>query len=359
MLSRLVRAMDASASTHLVVSMTDQGAVADELRAAGIEVRHLGLQRGQVAAWPVATVRRWVHDWNADVLQTWMYHADLLGTAVRLTGARPRLVWNLRASNIDMRQYRPLSGWTRSLCARLSRWPVLVIANSDAGVQAHTALGYRPRAWEVVPNGIDTDEFAPRPLLRHAVRASMGIPDEAVVVGVTARYDPMKGHDVLARVATTWLPTRPDVHVVVAGAGVQWDAPDYAAVAAAAPGVVGRVHLLGLRHDVADLWAACDVACSPSHGEGFANAIAEAMACGVPVVATDAGDSSVIVGNPTCLVPVGDPAALAAGLDRLTSLPRADRERLGQAARHRVISEYGLARVASRYLEIYRGLIAG
>lgn len=356
MLSRLVRAMDPSASMHMVVSMTGDGALGAELREAGIEVRGLGLTRGQVSIVPVPTLRRWVREWHADVLQTWMYHADLLGTVATIGLARPHLVWNLRAAHIDMERYRRLSGWTRALCARLSSRPALIIANSDAGVAAHRALGYAPRAWEVLPNGIDTSEYAPHPERRTIARRALGIPATATVVGVAARYDPMKGHDALAHVAASWLPCRPDVHVVVAGAGVDWAAPAYATLATANPAVVPRVHLLGQRSDVADVWNACDIGCSPSNSEGFSNAIVEAMACGLPVVVTDVGDSAHIVGDSTCVVPPAQPDALVACLGRLTDLPADERHAMGRRARQRVVDHFSLDQIATRYLDTYQRL---
>lgn len=356
MLSRLVRAMDPGTSSHLVVSLTGEGPIGRELATAGIEVRALGLRRGQVSLAPLFTMRRWLREWRPDVLETWMYHADLLGALVTLGRSAPPLIWNLRASHLDMRQYRPLSGVTRALCARLSRRPALVIANSDAGVREHRALGYAPRRWAVVPNGIDVARYRPRPERRDAVRGALGLPSDAFVLGVVARYDPMKGHDVLAGALGLWLARWPGAHVLVAGAGIDWQAPEYSALKAAMPELASRVHLLGLRRDVADLWSACDVAGSPSHGEGFANAIAEAMACGVPVVATAVGDSAQIVGGEGVTVPPADPGAFAVALDRIASLAPADRQAVGLRARKRVAELFSLDVAAARYLDAYRSV---
>lgn len=358
MLSRLVRAMDPASSRHVVVSLTDVGVIGAELSDAGIEVRALGLRRGQVAVHPIPTARRWIQEWQPDLVETWMYHADLLGALVTLGRSSPPLIWNLRASNLDMRRYGRMSGIVRSLCARLSRRPALVIANSEAGLREHRAIGYRPRAWAVVPNGIDADVFTPRPGRRAAVRAALGIPDEAWVVGTVARYDPMKGHDVLVKALAEWLPTRPAAHVLVAGTDVGWEAADYAWLANALGADAGRVHLLGMRRDVADLWAACDVACSPSRSEGFPNAIAEAMACGVPVVATDVGDSARIVDDPTAIVPPGDPSALARALALHSGLAPDARIAAARRARTRIVEAFSLASAAERYLGVYRSVLS-
>ncbi|BCS34695.1 glycosyl transferase [Luteitalea sp. TBR-22] len=357
MLSRLVRAMDPAVVSHLVISMTDAGPLGTALARDGYDVRCLGLRRGRVSAAAPLALRRILREWRADLLETWLYHADLLGTLATVGGTSPTLVWNLRASVMDMRQYGWLSGATRSLCARLSRRPALIIANSEAGVSAHAALGYRPRAWRVLPNGIDTDEYAPDGRRRAVVRSALGIPEAAVVVGVGARYDPMKGHDVLADALADWLPAAPDVHVLVAGAGVGWDAPAYAALARRAPACVPRVHLLGPRDDMPAVWNACDVGCAPSHGEGFPNAVAEAMATGLPVVVTDVGDSAALVAEPTLVVPPAQPGALASTLAGITALPADARQALGARARARVVAHYSIASAAARYAETYRDAV--
>ena len=359
MLTRLVRAIDPTLVQHLVISMTDVGPLGERLVRDGFDVRCLGLRRGQARLGAVLALRRMLRESRMDLLETWLYHADLLGTLATFGRSSPALAWNLRASVMDMEQYRRLSGWTRALCARLSTRPAMVIANSEAGVRAHVELGYRPRLWRVLPNGIDTEDYAPNAEAGVRIRATLGIGDGAVVVGVAARFDPMKGHDLLADTLAAWMPAVSHVHVIVAGAGVDWDTPPYADLARRVPEAVPRVHLLGQRADMPDVWNACDVGCAPSHGEGFPNAVAEAMATGVPVVVTDVGDSAVLVAQPDLVVPPRDPVALRRALDSLAARPVAERRALGAAARARVVDEYSIARAAARYVQAYRDAIDG
>lgn len=337
--------------------MTDKGPLGEALAKDGFLVRGLGLRRGQARPDAVLALRWLLRDWKADLLETWLYHADLLGTLATVGSSSPVLVWNLRASLMDMTRYRRLSGWTRALCARLSTRPAMVIANSEAGVRAHSALGYRPRVWQVLPNGIDTDEYTPDQSARARLRREFGIGDEAMVVGVAARYDPMKGHDLLADALATWLPDAPRIHVVIAGTDVTWDAAPYVALARRAPECVARIHLLGPRYDMPAVWNVCDVGCSPSHTEGFPNAVAEAMATGLPVVVTDVGDSAALVGTAGFAVSPRDAAALRAGLEHVATLHLAERRRLGARARDRIVTEYSIARAAARYADVYREAI--
>mgnify|MGYP001172819196 CR=1 FL=1 len=354
MLSRLVKAMRGPSITSRVVSLTGEGQIGPGLREAGIEVRSLGLARGQVGMRPVVRLRRWLHQWQPHVLSTWMYHADLLGAVATIGMDRPRLVWNLRASHIDLRHYRWLSRVTRQACVALSRRPAVVIANSHSGRAAHEAMGYRPRAWRVILNGIDTDRFRPRPDLLDAVRSELGVPAGALLVGVFARLDPMKGHDVLAGALARWLPHDARVHVLVAGTGVTADAPPYDALLAAHPALRARIHLTGPRPDVERLMAAADLACCPSISEGFPNAVAEAMACGLPCVVTSVGDAAELVDCPDRVAPPGDETELAARLTAVSNLPDVERQKIGRTARARIVARYGLEGAVSAYVELYQ-----
>ena len=114
-------------------------------------------------------------------------------------------------------------------------------------------------------------------------------------------------------------------------------------------GIRQNFHLLGRRQDIPRLTAALDLATSSSCGEGFPNVVGEAMACGIPCVVTDVGDSALIVGKTGKVVPPHDPEALASAWKELLRLTPQVRQKLGNAARKRVETEYSLAAAARRY----------
>ena len=189
----------------------------------------------------------------------------------------------------------------------------LVLCNSNAGRVAHERLGYRPPRWLVIPNGLDVDRFAPRPDERATVRSELGLEEASFVVGMCARVDPMKDHDNFVKAAAMFVETAPEARFALIGAGTneQGSALDRAIRES---GIAERFVRLGLRQDLCRLHAALDIATlSSAFGEGFPNVLAEAMACGVPCVATDVGDSASIVGDTGLIVPPHDATALAAG----------------------------------------------
>lgn len=340
MLTALAIARARDGAPTRVVSLLPGGSNRARLDAAGVETGDLGMSRGR--AGPVAMLRlaRLIRAQRPDVIQSWMYHADLASLlALALSGRwrRTRLVWGVRCSDMDWSRYSALSRLVVRLCAWLSPLPDVVTVNSEAGRDWHLRLGYRPRRFVVVENGLDAARFAPDPRARREVRAELGLAPDAVAVGAVARADPMKDYPTLLAA----LGRLEGVICFAVGSGTQ----SLPATPALRP--------LGERGDVARLLNGFDIFVSASaFGEGFSNAIAEAMATGLPVVATDAGDARRIVGDAGIVVPPRDPAALAAAIRDLAGDPMR-RRALGLRGRARVEAQFTVARAAAAFEALY------
>jgi len=359
MLLRLATGMDPARFPCRVVSLIKPGPVGDRLREAGIGVDSLGMRRGQpspVALWRLARLLR---AFRPDVVQTWLYHADLIGlAALRLAfpfGPRPALAWNLRCSYMALDQYPRMTTLTLKVCAALSRLPDAVLTNSSEARRFHQGLGYRARRFEVIPNGFDTARFRPDPEARRAVREELGIPQDAPVVGHVARFDPMKGHDTFIEAASLAESRLGDPHFLLVGRGVDDDNVVLARWLSCSGLDGGRVHLLGERNDVPRLMAAMDAHVSSSLGESFPNAVGESMACGVPNVVTDVGDSAILAGETGRVVPPEDPAALAAALVDLLAAGPASPDS-GRSPRARIQKNYSLPAIIAKFADFYESL---
>ncbi len=357
MLLKLLSRLDRRFSS-MVVSMTDAGTLGASIEALGIPVTTLGMRRGRPSLrglWALICLFR---KERPHILHTWLYHADLLGLVAGTLSGVPAIVWNVRCSNMEMRDYRPLSGWTLRLLASMSRWPDLVMTNSQAARQFHERLGYRPKRWEVIPNGFDLERFAPDPRARQKLRTELDLSEDVLLIGMVARYDPMKDHATFLRASQLVLESSADVHVVLVGLGMDRGNGELAATIDDL-GIGARVHLLGERNDVPAILAALDVAAlSSAYGEGFPNVVGEAMACGVPCVVTDVGDSAVLVGETGRVAPPRNPQALARALAELIDLGPDGRRRLGEAARQRIKEHFDLAIIVKQYERCYDELVA-
>jgi len=362
MLYKLVSTMDPARFDNRVVTLWEGGALAGQIEAAGIPVRSLSMARGRPDPRGVMALVRLLREERPDVLQTWMYHANLLGTfGARLACVR-RLAWNVRTSDFVGPDPSHQTRLASRLCAVLTRTPLVpevVVANARSGVSAHAAQGYRPRRWEVIPNGFDLGRFKPDTEARAGIRRELGLASNTPLVGHLARLDPMKDHATFFKAASTVVAGLPGTHFLLAGGGVDACSRQLRALVADAQ-LNGFVHLLGERKDVPSLLAALDVFVSSSaYGEGFSNVIGEAMACGVPCVVTDVGDSAAIVGGAGSVVPPGDPGALASAVSKLLRLMPEERRTIGGAAREQVRERYSLAAVVRRYEELYESLAVG
>ncbi len=200
-----------------------------------------------------------------------------------------------------------------------------------------------------IPNGVDTRRFAPAdPAERARLRAMLGLPGGPVAI-YSGRLAPEKGPDVLL---DAWAEAR---RLSVAGTlCLVGEGPDLAALRARAVrlGVAGSVRFPGACTDVAAWLRAADAFVLPSRAEGLSVALIEAMACGLPVVATDVGGTRDAAGEGALLVPPERPAEIAEALAAV--LAGGERARaLGEAGRARAVERYGIERVAARHLELY------
>lgn len=353
MLAKLLSGMDHSRFRNVVVSLTDRGVLGDSIRALGVPLHTLGMGRGRPS--PLAAWRLWylLRRERPVLLQTWLYHADLLGLICGRLAGIPRIVWNLRCSNMDMGQYSALSALVVRVLARLSQYPDAVLVNSETGRQVHEQLGYRPRHWELIPNGFDLDRFRPDPDIGAAFRRELNIPAGSFLVGMVARLDPMKDHGTFLKAATLLSRDHPEARFVLVGRDVR-QGNEALVRLVKENGLDGRVHLLGERTDVERILPGLDLATLTSaFGEGFPNVLGEAMACGLPCVATDVGDAGAIIGDTGLLVPPRDPMALATAWWRVLDLGPEGRAQLGALARRRVEEHYSLVRVIRRYETLY------
>ena len=355
MLCKLVTHMDRKAFRPLVVSMTDRGPVGEKLASEGVPVLELGMRLGRPAPGGLLKLCRLLRKPDPDVLQTWIYHADLLGFFAGKVSAVKRIVWGIRCSDMDLRNYSPLTALTVWSNARLSCFPDAILVNSEEGKQVHEKRGYSARRMRVIPNGFDIERFRPDETAREWLLAELGLTHQAKLIGFVARFDPMKDHKTFFRAASALAAKEDSVHFILAGDGMVVSNAQVSVLVK--PKLLDKVHLLGRREDIPRLLAAMDIATSASaYGEGFSNAVGEAMACGVPCAVMDVGDAGWIVGDTGMVVPPGSPELLADAWKRLLDMDLEQRKRLGERARARVAENFEINKLVRRFEDFYRGL---
>jgi glycosyltransferase involved in cell wall biosynthesis len=359
MLFKVLERLDRTRFKPYVISLTTSGELAPRIEALAVPVHGMGMKPGWSSLSGFFRLVQLLKRLNPDVVHTWMYHADLLGgLAARLAGV-PALAWCIRNSNLDKDKTRFSTRAIVGICARLSkRLPTCILSCSENARQVHVVRGYAAEKMVVVPNGFDLGRFKPDPAARRRLRAELRIAEQAQLVGLIGRFDPQKNHAGFCAAAGVLHRRLPQVHFVLAGQGIDTDNVALMQSITQA-GVLANMHLLGLRNDMPELMAALDVlSSSSSYGEAFPNVLGEAMACGVPCVVTDVGDSAYIVGATGRVVTAGDMVGLAAALEELLALSPSEKAALGEQARSRVAEHFEIGGVVRRYEEFYDGLLA-
>ncbi len=358
MLLKLVSRMDRGRFENSVVSLTGGGALKPRFESAGIRVHELSMENGWRTVSSVSRLLTLLRRSRPAILQGWMYHANLVSLVVGGILGIPIVAWNIRCSRMETRHYSAVSGAMFRGLGFLARYPDLVIFNSKAGEIDHRMQNYRPRRWTVIGNGFDSEEFKPEPSSRAALRQSLGLASDACLVGMVARFDPMKDYGNLLRAARRVVLDRPYPHFVLVGENVDW-ANEILGAEIRSLQLERHVHLLGLRQDIPFLLQALDLLVLSSVGEGFPNVVGEAMMSGIPCVATDVGDCRDLLGDCGRVVPCRDPEALSEAILSILCLTPGERLDLGKRARDRITEDYSIQRIVQEYEVTYSRLNGG
>lgn len=334
-----------------VVSLSDGGVFKSRIEALGIEVVCLGMRSGVPSP-----VRWWrllglIRRWRPRLVQTWMYHADLLGGLAAFVCGVP-VCWGIRHSDLSRANNKAGTLFVARLCALLSsRIPARAISCSEAATRTHRAFGYSVR-FAVVPNGLDLQQWQPQAALRSAIRDGLALPERSFVFAHAGRNDPQKDHATLARAFSLVHARYPNARLLLCGDGLATVHPYFVGLPFT-DSARSAVVALGPRDDLAELWQAADAFVLSSLGESFPNAVVEAMACGLPVVVTDVGDAAEIVGDVGFVVPPCSPDALASVMIAMTEMHGDALSRIGRASRERVVGRYSLEQMSDGFRQVW------
>lgn len=354
MLYRLLSQTSRQRFAPVVISLMDRGSLREQIEELGIPVYTARMKPGLPTPLGVWRLIRLARQIKPDLIQGWLYHGSLAAqlAGFSLAGKAP-VLWGIHCSIYSLSFEKRLTAAVVRLCALLSRLASNIIFVSHTSRSQHQALGYHIEKSCVVPNGIDTTQFAPDAEARDAVRRELSLPQKALLIGVINRYHQMKDHANFLNAAAQLTKRYPELHLILAGRGVD---PENRALTDLIHELEldGRTHLLGERTDIARLVAALDIFClSSSHGESFPIIVGEAMSSEVPCVVTDVGDAAWMVSVTGQISAPRDAAALAAACDALLELGLTGRHALGQAARRRVADLFSLSSVVAKYAELY------
>jgi len=302
---------------HHVVCMSAYGPLLEEVKQAGVGFECLDKPPGTFSVRTLLQLRRVLLRQKPDLLVSWLPSPNLYALLAARSGTGVPVVWNIQASDYSNEPKK--AQFAVQLSAWVSPWVDLVVYNSEAGARYHQALGHAPYNSTIVTNAVDTRAFTPSPEARLSLRQELGLAPDARLVGIVARWHPVKNHPLFVAACRKLVTAHPDTFFVMAGTGVDWE---NTALCEAVGETRAHFFPLGERSDVPRIMAGLDLLVSCSFSEGFSNVLVEGMAAGVPCVVTDVGDSARIVGDTGKVLPSEDEAALIRAMGSLLELPR-------------------------------------
>lgn len=357
MLLRLAEGLQARGIQNIVVSLSPREPLADAFEARGIRVYSLDASPNIRGCLAILRLRSLIDQLSPDVLQGWMYHANLMITLVRpfLKRSVPAL-WNIRRGTDDVRERKfATRGVIRANAWLSSRLERIVYCTQESREQ-HEALGFYPKPGVVIGNGFDTGIFARSLEKRKVLRERYGISDSEILIGNIGRDDSAKGRPYLIEGFAELTKRVPNARLMLIGRGMSEANPELRRLLVSS-GVASRVLLVGEYSPISELYSAMDILCSSSVAEGFPNVIGEAMCCEVPCVASDVGNARALLGGVGIVVPPRSATRLAYALGSMCREGREGWRDRGVRGRSRIERRYSLKVVVDEYESLYRAAL--
>lgn len=346
---------------HVIVCIKDKGTLGDTFKQ--YNIRMITLNATHVSEVITISYKLFCifRREKPEIIQTWMYHADLLGGIVgRLCGIK-KIIWGIR--NTDLYPNQGVSRFTwyiMKLCAFLSKYiPEKIICVSDSARIRHIKYGYTSSQMEIIHNGFNVDDFDLSNANTPNLRDELDIPEDAFIIGSIGRFNPYKDHINFIRSAQYLLKEHPtqNLFFVLVGRDISFDNLTLKNEIESSK-YPSRFRLLGERSDIPNVLQMMDIFCLHSLSEGFPNVLGEAMSASIPCVTTDVGDARLLLGDTGILVTPKSPTHLAKGILTLIEKTPEERAALGRAAQQRIRNHWSLARICGCYESLYEQLLS-
>ena len=359
MLYNLLSHIDRDRFEPTVISLMDKGVFGEQIEQLGIPVHSAGMLVGKPSVSSIKKVVDLIKQAQPDLIQGWMYHGNLAAQFFNfVSGKKTPVLWSIHHSLHDLPSEKPLTQGIIRFGSWSSKYVSKVAYVSEKSKGQHQKLGYSEKNGCIIPNGFDISKFQPSQEIRQKFRQELGISDDTFLIGSLARYHPMKDHANLLRAAKILLEQSPQTKFVLVGTNVDRENSALTDLIEEL-GIGESIYLLGQRRDVPQITPALDLLTSSSaFGEAFPLVIGEAMACGVPCVVTDIGDSGWIVGDTGRAVPPKNPKALAQAWQEAIDLDPVAKAEKSSAARKRIIENFALDSIVSKYENIYQSVVS-
>ena len=341
---------------HVIISMMGEGKYGPLLKDLGIEVNCLNMPQGRLSISGLWRLFKLISNNKPDVVQTWMYHADLIGGLVARLAGMKYVFWNVRHTILEPGKSKRSTIWVVKVCAFISGWvPRKIVYCAHKAKVVHEAMGYKKSKAEIIANGFDFTQFYIDSFLRAAFRSELGLNNDVSLIGMVGRYHPDKDHINLIKALCLVKKENYNFKLVLIGRGLNTKNQTLLNLIHDNR-LTEKVILLGQRTDIPTVMNGLDLHILSSLGEAFPNVVAEAMLCGTPCVVTDVGDAALIVGKIGWIVPPKEPQSLANSIIQAFKEKQTNQQAWllrKEACRRRIIDNFSMEKMIGGYRRVW------
>jgi glycosyltransferase involved in cell wall biosynthesis len=342
---------------HIIISMMGEGKYGPLFKDIGIEVYCLYMPQGRLSISGLWRLFKLISNNKPDVVQTWMYHADLIGGLVARFAGVKHVFWNVRHTTLDPAKSKRSTIWVVKACAVISGWvPRKIVYCAHTAKAVHESMGYKEGKAEIISNGFDFTQFSIDSFLRATFRSELGLNDDVRLIGMVGRYHPQKDHANLIKALCLVKKENYNFKLVLIGQDL--NAKNQTLLKLILDNrLTEKVVLLGQRTDIPTVMNGLDLhILSSSFGEAFPNVVAEAMLCGTPCVVTDVGDAALIVGESGWIVPPKEPQSLANFIMQAFQEKQINQQAWllrKEACRSRIVDNFSMEKMKESYHRVW------
>ena len=351
-LLRLLMKINKKEYDPLVITLREKGIMGERIEKLGINVYCLRIHSFINLLPGLIKLVNKINIFNPQIIHTFMIHsAFFVGIIAKLLN-KPTIIWNIFSTDLSLQSNKYKTRLIIIMCAYLSKIiPNRIIIDSNASYSSHKKAGYSWEKMEIIHNGVDTNEFSPNTIKRSEYRKQY-FKENELVIGLIARYHPVKGHDIFIKAISILRREVSNVKFLLNGSNIEISNSKLMKMISK-EGIQDFIHISDSKLEVTNILLACDILVSSSKFESFPNIICEAMACSIPCVVTNVGDCAEIVGETGVIVSANDADELSSAIMGLINMPLKDRKKLGENARLRIKNNFSLSLMMEKYNNIY------
>lgn len=359
MLYKLLKYTDKDKYESKVISLRDIGPIGEQIiRDCDIEVVSLGMKPGFPDIKKLFELINILKNDNPDIIQSWMYHSNLIAFIASKIAGIKHLVWGIHHSDLKKENNKTSTLLIAKICKLFSHFTSKIVCCSIASYHAHKNIGYSKDKLVIIPNGFEMLKYKADKRIGEKFLENLDIDNKHdFIIGTVGRWDVLKDYPNLID-AINIVVNKKNIRgfkVLMCGHSLDENNKELVQLISE-KGLEKYFKLLGRRNDISDLMTALDLFVLSSKGEGFPNVLGEAMASQTPCITTDVGDSASIVGETGLVVPPSDSVALADAISEYLSFSIEERDQRGLAARKRIEETYKIETIVNKYEELYNNL---